>query len=253
MLKCAQYKVKITAEGRFFPAIMPNGNYCEEIADDQYFSMMILDVDGEKLVLSSFDAIGMSEGFSDRVRNTIGEIVGIPTSHINVGFTHSHCAPDLGRDRGAMAKADPGYLDFVVAKVGDCTKRCLKQGLKEVEVYERVVDGGQYYSNRNGLDKVGDTEIKLLEFRDHDGEVKGLLLCYACHGTIVNFQNSRALTSDIGGYLCRGIEEKLGVYPVAMMGAAGDMGNRCLRQGNTYEELIRVGDGLLSTIFAETI
>lgn len=38
-----------------------------------------------------------------------------------------------------------------------------------------------------------------------------------------------------------------------MLGAAGDMSNRCLRQGNDYNELIRVGEGLLAELNKETV
>ena len=252
MLKAAQLKTKITPEGRFFPAMMPNGHWAEDIADEQYASILILEKDGNKLVWMCLDAIGTGEDFSTKTRQRISESLKVPFENINIAYTHSHCAPRLGKGAGMMKSSPEDYLEFVSDRLLDGAERCLKQGLSEVEVYERNYDGGKYYSNRNGLDKVGDTQIKVLEFRTAENEIKAMVLCYACHATVVNFQISRSIHSDLAGYLCRGIEKKTGIYPLVMLGAAGDMSNRCLRQGNDYAELVRVGEGLLHTLDEKT-
>lgn len=246
MLKVSQLKMKITPEGRFFPPMMPNGHWAEDFADDQFASVLLIDKDGTKLVWVSLDAIGTQEEFSSKLREVLSENLKVPFEHINIGYTHSHCAPQLGSGKGNMKGSSKEYLDFVIDRVLDTAQRCVKQGFDEVELYERNYDGTGFYSNRNGLEKKGDEAIKILEFRNKQNKVKGLVLCYACHSTVVNFQNTRSMNSDLGGYLARGLEKRLGIYPIVMVGAAGDMSNRCTRQGNTYDELIRVGEGLLS-------
>ncbi len=249
MIKAAQLKTPITPRGRFFPIIMPNGHWAEDIADEQYASILLLDVEGTKLLWISLDAIGTGKEFSDAVRTRISEKLGIPFENINIGYTHSHCAPRIGDTRRAP---DPVYDAFVSDRLLDGAERCAKLKAEEVRVFEKDYDASGYYSNRNGLDKIGDTGIRLIEFRNAEGKTKGLVLSYACHSTVVNFQNTRSVNSDLGGYLSRGLEKRYGVYPVVMVGAAGDMSNRCTRQGNTYEELIRVGDGLLSRMDMKT-
>ena len=247
-MKVSQLKTRITPVGKFFPAMMPNGHWAEEIADEQYASVLILEVSEKKVVWISLDSIGIDEKFSSSVRQRLAEALNVPFEHINIGYTHSHCAPRLGKGKGMMKSSPQDYLDYVSDKILDCAQCCLKQGLEEVKLFEKIYDGSQFYSNRNGLDKKGDTEIKVLEFRNHLDEIKGMCLIYACHATVVNFQNTRAINSDLAGYLCRGLEKRTGIYPVVMLGAAGDMGNRCLRQGNTYDELVRVGEGLLTIL-----
>lgn len=246
MLKVAQIKVKITPEGRFFPPMMPNGHWAEDFADHQYASVLLLEAEKAKLIWISLDAIGTSKEFSDAVRNRLSAGFGIPFENINIGYTHSHCAPRIGQTKGTMKGCSKEYEQFVSDKILDAAERCLKKGLEEVDVYEKCFDGNGYYSNRNGLEKIGDTEIKVLEFRNKNNVVKALAVAYACHATVVNFQNTRSMNSDLGGYLARGLEERTGIYPVVMVGAAGDMSNRCCRQGNEYAELIRVGEGLLA-------
>jgi len=249
MLKAAQLKTIITPRGRFFPPMMPNGHWAEDIADEQYASILLLDCDGTRLLLMSMDVIGMSKEFSDGVRERISKKMNIPVENINIGYTHSHSAPRLGNyERGS----DRAYDAFLSDRLLDGAERCAKLKAEEVSVFAKDYDASGYYSNRNGLEKTGDMGIRLLEFRNNAGETKGLALIYACHSTVVNFQNTRSMNSDLGGYLCRGLEKRYGVYPVVMLGAAGDMSNRCTRQGNTYEELIRVGEGLLSRMDMKT-
>ncbi|MBR0385974.1 MAG: hypothetical protein IJI05_05455 [Erysipelotrichaceae bacterium] len=246
MTKVSQLKVSITPAGRFFPAKMPNGHWAEDFSDLQYASILLLDVDGTRAVWISLDAIGCTESFSAQAREKLAVIAKTDPENVNIGYTHSHSAVRIGNGE------DPAFDSYVTDQLIDGLQRCLKQGLTETKVFERNYDGMGFYSNRNGLDKLGDTEIKLLEFRDDNGETKGLVLSYACHSTVVNFQNTRSITSDLGGYLARGLEERYGVYPVVMLGAAGDMSNRCTRQGNDYDELIRVGEGLLSRMDINT-
>jgi hypothetical protein len=232
--------------------MMPNGHWAEDFADHQYASVMVLESDETRLICISLDAIGMKEPFSTNVKNRISEKMGISVDHINVGYTHSHCAPQLSKAFGDIKGCTEEYLSFVSDKIMDALECALKKGLEEVEVFERNADASGFYSNRNGLDKIGDMALKVLEFRNAQQEVKGLVLSYACHSTVVNFQNTRSMNSDLSGYLARGLEKRTGIYPIVMIGAAGDMSNRCTRQGNAYDELIRVGEGLLSRLDEST-
>ena len=252
MLKTAQLKTPITPKGRFFPPMMPNGHWAEDIADEQYASILLLENNGVKLLWISLDAIGTGKEYTDAVRKRISESLDIPITNINIGFTHSHCAPRIGTPGRNDTPFDKIYEDFVSDRLLDGAERVSKMKAEEVSVFAKDYDGSGYYSNRNGLEKTGDTGIRLLEFRSKEGKTKGLALSYACHSTVVNFQNTRSMNSDLGGYLCRGLEKRYGIYPVVMLGAAGDMSNRCTRQGNTYDELVRVGEGLLSRMDMKT-
>lgn len=245
MLQVSQSKGNITPRGKFFPFMMPNGQWAEAITDEQYANVMVIKKEDTVLIWISLDAIGISEEFSDEVRSRLSKKFSVPIQNINLGYTHSHCAPQLGGAVGRMKSYDAHYLSYVADRIEDVTERCFIQGFSNVEVYVKKADGSDYYSNRNGIDKTGDKEIGILEFRNQKGEVKGLILTMACHSTVVNFIQSRAIHSDLAGYLCRGLEQRYGIYPLFILQAAGDMGNRCFRKGNDYRELIRIGDGLL--------
>lgn len=59
MLKISQVKVKITPQGRFFPALMPNRYWAEDISDDQFASVLVLEVDQNQALWVCLDAIGV--------------------------------------------------------------------------------------------------------------------------------------------------------------------------------------------------
>jgi len=71
----------------------------------------------------------------------------------------------------------------------------------------------------------------------------------ACHPTVLGAQNLQ-ISGDLLGYISRGVQERLGVYPLMMQGAAGDMSNRNYRQGHDAQELTRTGEGILAQLFA---
>jgi len=58
------------------------------------------------------------------------------------------------------------------------------------------------------------------------------------------------ISSDLLGYISRGVKDQLGVYPLMMQGASGDMSNRNFRQGHDAVELARTGEGILEQLFA---
>ncbi len=67
---------------------------------------------------------------------------------------------------------------------------------------------------------------------------------FACHSTVLGPDNL-LVSSDLAGYVARALEKEWGVYPVIMIGAAGDVSNRLYRQGNDLKELNRVGSEMM--------
>jgi hypothetical protein len=59
---------------------------------------------------------------------------------------------------------------------------------------------------------------------------------------------NRYLTTDIIGEVRRNLTGFIGIMPYTFTGASGDLGNRQFRQGNDFDELIRVGAGIANEI-----
>jgi hypothetical protein len=104
------------------------------------------------------------------------------------------------------------------------------------------------YGNRNGIGKPEDKDATLVVFKDGEDDLAAIVNI-SCHPTVLGAQNLQ-ISSDLLGYISRGVKERLGVYPLMMQGASGDMSNRNYRQGHDAEELARTGEGILAQLFA---
>lgn len=250
-------KKRITPEGRFLPCYLCGHAIRTDIgkgvADELFTEAMVLIVDHQTLIFVSFDLIGMDRSVNENLRKELSEKYHVPYENINIGFVHTHSAPEYSKDGifGGATKAVPGYMDYVVEQIKAAVDECMNSKFKEVKAYYKntLIDG--FYSNRNGLDKVGDNNITLVTFEEENGNVAGGFLNFTCHSTVLGPQNY-FVSGDLAGYLNREFQIRYGVAPITMIGAAGDMSNRQLRQGNDYAELKRVGDGIMAQIDANT-
>ncbi len=252
-MKISTSKKRITPEGKFFPCYLMGHAIRTEIAkgiaDELYTEALVLKVNDETLVFASFDLIGMDKEYSDDIKNYVYEKYGVPTCNTNVGFVHTHSAPEYSNiSFFGEPKAIDGYMDYVADQIKSAIDECFNAEFVEVKAYYKntLIDG--YYSNRNGLDKIGDNNITIITF-ENDNVVVGAMFNITCHSTVLGPQNL-FVSSDLAGYLNRELQIRYGVAPVTMIGAAGDMSNRQLRQGNDYRELKRVGDGIMAQIDA---
>ncbi|HIX17491.1 MAG TPA: hypothetical protein H9860_04120 [Candidatus Gemmiger faecavium] len=142
----------------------------------------------------------------------------------------------------------PGYMDFVAEQILAAVDGCFAAPLEPVRLFARTIRLEGCYGNRNGLDKPCDKSVTTLEFRSGDRVVAGAGH-FTCHSTVLGPQN-HLVSSDLAGYVARALERRWGVYPVIMIGAAGDMSNRLYRQGNDLAELERVGKEMMDQVFA---
>ncbi len=253
-MRISTNKKRITPEGKFLPCYLCGHairtGIGKGVADELYTEAMVLKVDHQTLIFVSFDLIGMDKEVNEELRTELSKKYDVPYENINIGFVHTHSAPEYSRTGifGRVSRAIPGYMDYVVKQIKAAVDECMQSEFKEVKAYykDTVVNG--YYSNRNGLDKVGDNHITLVTFEDEDNVVGGFLN-FTCHSTVLGPQNY-FVSSDLAGYLNREFQVRYGVAPITMIGAAGDMSNRQLRKGNDYAELKRVGEGIMAQIDA---
>ena len=140
------------------------------------------------------------------------------------------------------------YQDFLKEKIFATIADCFEKEPVEVEAWYRTVKIEGMYGNRNGIGKPEDKDATLIVFKNEKA-VEAAIVNIACHPTVLGAQNLQ-ISSDLLGYISRGVKERLGVYPLMMQGASGDMSNRNYRQGHDAQELTRTGEGILAQLFA---
>lgn len=249
-MKISSSKKRITPEGRFRDCFLCGHAIRTEkskgVMDELFTEAMVLEQGNVTLIFVSFDLIGMDRTRNLRIRKELSEKYNVPVENINIGYVHTHSAPEYSDFPlfGGEVKSVPGYMDYVEEQIKATVDDCFREEKKEVKAYCRKISAAGFYSNRNGLDKVGDTDITTVTFETEDGTVAGGFLNFSCHSTVLGPQNLY-VSADLAGYLNRELQARWGVAPITMIGAAGDMSTRQLRKGNDYAELKRVGDGIM--------
>ena len=223
----------------------------EGIHDDLLCKALVLKIDGKMLLWISYDLIMLDREMSDRIRKNLSEKHNIAFELITCSFIHTHSGPEISVrgtfDNDEAKGARPGYREFLEKTAYELADECMSQDFTEVEVYGSTFEIDGFYSNRNGKDKLGDKSVNMIMLKDADDNNVLSLINMSCHPTVLGPQNLK-ISGDLFGYIARGVKEKFGIDAFMMNGAAGNMSNRCYRQGNDYAELIRVGDGILSQI-----
>lgn len=253
-VKAASAARTITPTGEFFPCYLMGHAIRTDLAtgvlDDLWATALVLDVEDVRAVFVSVELIGLERDYTDRLRAQIAGRCAADIDAVHIDFVHTHAAPEYqevslfgGSERGAR----PGYMAWVAEQILGAVDDALAHGLVPVEAFGSRVEVEGFYSNRNGLDKPSDQEVSFFELRGADGAAVAAGFSFACHSTVLGPQNLE-VSGDLAGYLARGLQKRLGVRPVCMIGAAGDMSNRLHRQGNDAAELERVGKGVLACL-----
>jgi neutral ceramidase len=254
MLKVSTESVFITPIKSYLPCYICGNplrdKMTDKVHDELECTMLVLKINENVLIWGEFDLIFLDLELSTKIRKILSEKYGIPYENITLGAIHTHSGPELS-DKNVFgvenAVAVPGYKDFVLNKCLEAVEQCYKKGFTEVTPYVQTLTIDALYGNRNGIDKISDKSVTLIKFRDRQNNIIAGCVNMTCHPT-VNDPLGMEISSDLFGYVSRGIQIRWGVSPLMMQGACGDMSNRQYRQGADFNEIARVGDGILKQI-----
>lgn len=253
-MKAATCRREITPQGKFFPCFLMGHalrtEAAEGIMDPLWATALVLQIQETVLLWITVELIGLEKSYTDELRQILSRQYQIPEQQISICFVHTHSAPEY-QEHSMMGGpgAVPGYMDFVKQQVLEAAAGCFTGELTEVSVWAKTVEIKGCYGNRNGMDKPADKNVTTIVFRSEKGVVAGIG-SFACHSTVLGPQN-RMVSSDLAGFVARELEKQWGVYPLMMIGAAGDMSNRLFRQGNDKAELERVGTEMMQQVLNE--
>lgn len=252
-MKVSTCRREITPKGEFFPCYLMGHAIrtapATGILDPLWATALLLEAEGVKLLWITVELIGLERDYTEKLQEIIEEKYHISKENISICFIHTHSAPEyqevsLLGGPGAI----PGYMDFVAGEILTAVEECFSGEQKDVRLYERTLQITGCYGNRNGKEKPCDKSFTTLAFKKGDQVVAGAG-CFACHSTVLGPDNLK-VSSDLAGFAARVLEREWGVYPVMMIGAAGDVSNRLYRQGNDLQELNRVGNEMMAQVLA---
>ena len=216
--------------------------------------------DGQtKVVIFDCDLAGIDLPLVNEIRQTVGERVETPASHVTVGVTHTHSAPLTERGVVAvphLAGPNPGaieasnaYIDNLVgqlcgiAALADNKRRPARvatgRGQAAVAINrEELNEDGRILVGRNP-DGPTDHTVDVLRVDDLDGNPIAVLTGYAAHPVVMGW-NHLLLSPDFPGVVRRIVEQTTGATCLYLTGAAGNQATLSFLQDD-WGEVERTG------------
>lgn len=230
----------------------------EGVHDPVEQKLMLLEIDGEYLALTSGDYIGVTSLTTKLVREALNQKLGIPNENVVLCATHTHSSyaavrvDEPGRLEGIImdpeiSEVDKAYYTLFVNKIIGGFEY-LYNNLEEVELGYGIGSLNGLGANRNDKDGFFDNSVHVLKATNKNGKVVGVITEFACHPTILNFENY-LISADYPGCFRRTVEK---VYPdcvvMFVQGCAGEISTRFTRRGQDFEEIQRMGNLLAGEV-----
>lgn len=168
-------------------------------------------------------------------RAAAAEASGVPPGRIFLSGTHTHSGPSVRLYSWAQAGRDliAPYVDSVQHAIVEAAQHAKLttrdayvgwgRGTCAINVNRRqVLSDGRVIVGNNPDGKV-DREFRVLRFDDAHGSLIASVLQYACHPTIMAFENDK-ITPDYPGIARAFLERQLGGHTLFMQGATGNVG-----------------------------
>ena len=228
----------------------------EGVLDDLKCTALVLEIDGSTLVLCDVEILLVTAEIAQDVKDRLQAAYGVDPDLVTIAATHTHAGPEMRSERLPVDEETSDdsfweeYEKFLKDVIYKTISDCFEKGLTPVQAIYRTVEIEGVYGNRNGIGKPEDKDVTLIEFHGKGG-VQGAIVNISCHPTVLGAQNLQ-ISGDLLGYISRGVKERVGVFPVMMQGASGDMSNRNYRLGHDAAELRRSGEAILEQLFASS-
>ena len=220
------------------------GKPFQNIHDDLYVRTLILQDSAEnQLVLISVDLCFHDESLTESLRGYAREKYHVSHDNLLVIYTHTHFGPAVkGYDFNFWK---PAYEEFLFTRISQCLDRAYLNRY-EGHLSYGTAEGRWNISRRRKIDGLikfapdpeGETDnhIDILKFSDKAGNIKALLVNYACHPS--NLKERLTISSEYPGRLCQILEQKYyGCTALFFQGAGADSKLRIGADGNKFNPI----------------
>ncbi len=234
------YLIGFRSDNRYEPA--------SGVHDDIYCNSLVLDKDGKQIFMFSADFLEFEESMAEDVKTLMLDKYGLERDNVLLIATHDHSSTVAYHKGWYTGKFDQDYYDFLIETICKSYEECVED-LREATAKCGKKEILGYYGNRNHPGEKADNEVIVIKFYDESGAAFAGIVNWAVHSTVLNGDNTW-LSADWAGNVCNLLYNDFGFYPLMMVGAAGDCSNRNERQGQDFDELARVSEGMEKEIAA---
>jgi neutral ceramidase len=207
------------------------------------------------LMLVANDAVFIGRDTSRRARNRIEERTGIPAAHVMITATHTHSGPltvdTLGSELDPVApRADAKYVQFLEDGIVDSAVKAF-ESTRPAEIGLATANGSGIGTNRHDPAGPSDPEVPVLAVRDRQsGEFLAVMLVCSMHPTVLH-EDSTLISGDFPAMTRRYLQESVLGRDCSVLHHTGPSGNQSPRhvtKANTFEEALRLGQLLGSSV-----
>jgi len=184
--------------------------------------------DDKEFAMVSLDLLGLFNKHVNKFRKIINKKTGIPQKNILIHCVHNHSGPDtvgLTDIKGFFIRTinedyfkpiEKGILNAIIKAKENAVPS--KVGADKTETEKRLI------VNRREPLKDSKYKIGVVRIDDLDGIMRGLIINYACHGTVLPSDNNY-ITADYIGYIHKTISKisKNKVFSIYFNGTCGDL------------------------------
>lgn len=191
-----------------------------------------------------------------RLVDEVAAAAGLDRTELVLCASHTHSGP-----AGVVARlhpadddrSDPALREAFVAACEEAIREAERR-IEPVELLSGSCETKGLAANRNDPTGPFDPRVPILATRGGDGEIRAVLVHFACHPTILG-ADSRLVSADFPGTLrtslrvttTQGEQEPVVLF---VNGAAGDVSTRFTRHAQDVTEVERVGKGLATAAAA---
>jgi neutral ceramidase len=225
VLKAGFGKISITPSvGSPLAGFAAREGVCEGIHDELHSRALVLENEAIAVIIISLDVLAVSEALVKRVRDRIQSRLGIDAGSILIASTHTHAGPvTIKTFFNPDESLDGEYMERLATAIEESAIQAW-----ESRFPARIgVGSGQASGigvNRRTPDKKPiDEEIGIIKVEDMEGRVRGVLMNYSCHPTVLGSDNLLA-TGDFPYFAVDRVEKEIGSGCFAMF-VNGTQGN----------------------------
>ena len=220
---------------------------------------LVLADDDRKLAIVDCDLIGFDVPLANEIRARIGDGIGVPSSNVILGCTHTHNGPctfrgalggvhDVGGEAWEISALDSYIANLQsqltgIAKLADKARSPARaragEGRARVGINrEEVDDSGRTFVGRNP-DGPSDHSVPVLRVDDLQGNAIAVVTGYAAHPVVMGYE-IYDYTPDYPGVVRRIVERVTGATCLFLTGAAGNQAALSFLQSD-WGEMERMG------------
>lgn len=200
-------------------------------------------------VLLAVDLLYVSHEWTLKLKSAVSRKIGAPPDNILIAATHTHSGPAAF---SPMAGENERLATYEETLLKNCVEAA-EEAYSSVEpsrlrVGSSVAEG--VAGNRRDPNDATGGNISVVRVEGMRGKVKGHLVSFACHPTVMGPSNLEYSADLFGAAAARIEQEHDDSLCLMFNGLAGDISTRFVRREQTWAEVERLGGMLAERIIA---